>query len=201
MDRDSRGLARDNGASSLGNLIANYTRRGVEFDLHRMEGQVVNSVQERQYYHGIRVDMEDRLEYLAWKTGAGYKQWLQMDCRRLENEGSYSEYNIWVDKELERVERDMALDIIKEESIKEENVKQEFIKEEVIKEENIKEENIKEENIKEENIKEENIKEENIKEENIKEENIKEENIKEENIKEEFVNKEFIEEVFIKSET
>ncbi|KAA8569139.1 hypothetical protein EYC84_000809 [Monilinia fructicola] len=152
-------------------------RRHWQPHLQRLQDQIgqANTPQELQYYCMVKIDIEYQLECLEWKTGAGYEAWLKEERQRLQNMGSYSEYNIWVDKELERVGRDMDL----------ESIKAEIIKEEVI-----------QENYKEESTEEALIKEEFGEQVFIEKESIEGKHIKEENIKEELT-----EEVFIKSES
>lgn len=137
--RETRECLRDIGAPSLGQLIERYHKGIVQSCLNYLEDRGL-SAQERQYYHGIAIGMEEKLPYLKWKVGAGYQEWLQKGRRQLELKGSYSEYNVWLDMELERVARDMDPEMIKEEAIKKENAEQGIIKRENDKEVAIKQE-------------------------------------------------------------
>ncbi|KAG4026761.1 hypothetical protein MFRU_037g00720 [Monilinia fructicola] len=93
---ETREKCRDNGAPSLGKLMMESGRRHWQPHLQRLQDQIgqANTPQELQYYCMVKIDIEYQLECLEWKTGAGYEAWLKEERQRLQNMGSYSEYNI-----------------------------------------------------------------------------------------------------------
>ncbi|KAJ8066901.1 hypothetical protein OCU04_004286 [Sclerotinia nivalis] len=180
--RETRECLRDIGAPSLGRLIVRFRRGVMESCLQNLEERG-DSARESQHFHGLDIDLDD----WEWKAGKGYERWLLEERKRLEDGGLYSEYNVWVDTELERVRRDMGYEMGKE-STKVEGVKEEPMKQEAIEEENTKQQFIKNDIVKQEDI--------------IKQENTTEQDSIEKEVTEPmFIKKEIIEDEFFNSET